>query len=117
MGRLFAAVAIGAIGAAGPPALVELDAAHDRRRAALVATFALSLSCGIAPFLERRAGGDDLHGLRDAVPRERRIVLGLAPVAPGVRSGDATRGCAGAAHAGQPKLDASERRIFGAERR
>ncbi len=51
VGRLCAAVAIGAIGAAGPPALVELDAAHDRRRAALVATFALSLSCGIAPFL------------------------------------------------------------------
>ena len=50
VGRLFAALAIGAIGAAGPPALVELDDAHDRRRAALVATFALSLSCGIAPF-------------------------------------------------------------------
>ena len=50
VGRLFHAVAIGAIGAAGPPALVELDAAHDRRRAALVATFALSLACGVAPF-------------------------------------------------------------------
>jgi MFS family permease len=49
--RLCSAVAIGAIGAAGPPALVELDAAQDRRRAALVATFALSLSCGVAPFV------------------------------------------------------------------
>ena len=50
-GRLCAAVAIGAIGAAGPPALVELDAAQDRRRAALIATFALSLACGVAPFV------------------------------------------------------------------
>ncbi len=50
-GRLFAAVAIGAVGAAGPPALVELDRANDRRRAALVATFALSLACGVAPFI------------------------------------------------------------------
>jgi len=50
-GRLCSAVAIGAIGAAGPPALVELDAARDRRRAALVATFALSLACGVAPFV------------------------------------------------------------------
>jgi MFS family permease len=49
-GRVCHAVAIGAIGAAGPPALVELDATHDRRRAALVATFALSLACGVAPF-------------------------------------------------------------------
>ena len=49
-GRLCHAVAIGAIGAAGPPALVELDAAQDRRRAALIATFALSLACGVAPF-------------------------------------------------------------------
>jgi MFS family permease len=48
-GRVFHAIAIGAIGAAGPPALVELDSAHDRRRAALVATFALSLACGVAP--------------------------------------------------------------------
>ncbi|HEY0381217.1 MAG TPA: MFS transporter [Candidatus Elarobacter sp.] len=50
-GRLLSAVSIGAVGAAGPPALVELDAAHDRRRAALVATFALSLACGVAPFV------------------------------------------------------------------
>lgn len=50
-GRLWAAVAIGAVGAAGPPALVELDAQHDPRRAALIATFALSLACGVAPFL------------------------------------------------------------------
>ena len=50
VGRVLAAVAIGAMGAAGPPALVELDPAHDRRRAALVATFAFSLACGIAPF-------------------------------------------------------------------
>lgn len=49
-GRLCSAVAIGALGAAGPPALVELDSSHDRRRAALVATFALSLACGVAPF-------------------------------------------------------------------
>jgi MFS family permease len=51
VGRVLAAVAIGAVGAAGPPALVELDATHDRRRAALVATFAFSLACGVAPFL------------------------------------------------------------------
>ena len=51
VGRVFAAVALGAFGAAGPPALVELDAAHDRRRAALVATFAFSLACGVAPFM------------------------------------------------------------------
>jgi predicted MFS family arabinose efflux permease len=51
LGRALAAVAIGAIGAAGPPALVELDATHDRRRAALVATFAFSLACGVAPFV------------------------------------------------------------------
>lgn len=51
IGRLLSAVSIGALGAAGPPALVELDAAHDRRRAALVATFALSLACGVAPFV------------------------------------------------------------------
>ena len=50
-GRILSAISIGAVGAAGPPALVELDAAHDRRRAALVATFALSLACGVAPFL------------------------------------------------------------------
>jgi len=50
-GRVLAAVAIGAVGAAGPPALVELDNKHDRRRAALVATFAFSLACGVAPFL------------------------------------------------------------------
>jgi predicted MFS family arabinose efflux permease len=50
-GRVLAAVAIGAAGAAGPPALVELDAAHDRRRAALVATFAFSLGCGVSPFM------------------------------------------------------------------
>ena len=51
VGRVLAAVAIGAVGAAGPPALVELDREHDRRRAALVATFAFSLACGVAPFL------------------------------------------------------------------
>ena len=51
VGRVLAAVAIGAVGAAGPPALVELDATHDRRRAALVATFAFSLACGVAPFM------------------------------------------------------------------
>ena len=51
IGRVLAAVAIGAVGAAGPPALVELDGTHDRRRAALVATFAFSLACGVAPFL------------------------------------------------------------------
>ena len=50
-GRVFHAIAIGAIGAAGPTALVELDSAQDRRRAALVATFALSLACGVAPFV------------------------------------------------------------------
>jgi MFS family permease len=50
-GRILAAVAIGAVGAAGPPALVELEGTHDRRRAALVATFAFSLACGVAPFL------------------------------------------------------------------
>jgi len=51
LGRVLAAVAIGAMGAAGPPALVELDPTHDRRRAALVATFAFSLACGVAPFV------------------------------------------------------------------
>jgi predicted MFS family arabinose efflux permease len=51
VGRILAAVAIGAAGAAGPPALVELDRTHDRRRDALVATFAFSLACGIAPFM------------------------------------------------------------------
>ena len=49
-GRLCSAVAIGLISAAAAPALVELDPAQDRRRAALVATFAASLACGVAPF-------------------------------------------------------------------
>jgi MFS family permease len=49
-GRLCSAVAIGVISAAAAPALVELDPAQDRRRAALVATFAASLACGVAPF-------------------------------------------------------------------
>src|ERR1700686_5326791 len=44
-GRLAAAVAIGLVGAGGPPLLVELRADGDRRAAALVATFALSLAC------------------------------------------------------------------------
>jgi predicted MFS family arabinose efflux permease len=48
-GRIAAAVAIGLVGAAGPPLLVELRADGDRRAAALVATFALSLACGLAP--------------------------------------------------------------------
>lgn len=50
-GRLAAALAIGLAGAAGAPLLVELRADGDRRAAALVATFALSLACGIAPAL------------------------------------------------------------------
>src|ERR1700694_502091 len=50
-GRLAAAAAIGLVGAAGPPLPVELRADGDRRAAALVATIALSLGCGLAPAL------------------------------------------------------------------
>ncbi|MGH7706548.1 MAG: MFS transporter [Vulcanimicrobiaceae bacterium] len=50
-GRLAAAVAIGLVSAAGVPLLVELRADGDRRSAALVATLALSVACGVAPAL------------------------------------------------------------------
>jgi predicted MFS family arabinose efflux permease len=113
-GRLCAAIAIGAIGAAGPPALVELDAAHDRRRAALVATFALSLSCGIAPFLSGVLAVTTSSAF--VTPYVVNVVLcGLALVSlafvPETRPASAA-GAATTARDPIPPLDAVERRTF-----
>lgn len=49
-GRFCAAIAISLVTAAGVSMLVELQSDLNRRRAALVATFALSIACGIAPY-------------------------------------------------------------------
>ena len=114
-GRLCAAIAIGAIGAAGPPALVELDAAHDRRRAALVATFALTLSCGIAPFLSGVLAVTTSTAF--VTPYLVNVVLcGLALVSlafvPETRPLSAGPRDAATARDAVPKLDAVERRTF-----
>jgi MFS family permease len=108
--RLFAAVAIGAIGAAGPPALVELDAAHDRRRAALVATFALSLACGVAPFVS------GVLAVMTQAPLVAPYVLEVALCAVALASlafVPETRPARTGASAGDaPRLDPTARRAF-----
>jgi MFS family permease len=111
LGRLCSAVAIGAVGAAGPPALVELDATHDRRRAALVATFGFSLACGVAPFVS------GVLAVTTAAPLVAPFVLHLALCAlalamlalvPETRPAAVTGGNAA------PRLVATARRAFAA---
>ncbi|GAC1419240.1 MAG: MFS transporter [Candidatus Velthaea sp.] len=48
--RVFAAVSIALAAAGGVTAIVEVQPDGNRPRAALIATFALSLACGVAPF-------------------------------------------------------------------
>jgi MFS family permease len=107
-GRLCAAVAIGAIGAAGPATLVELDPQGDRRRAALVATFALSIACGLAPFLTGAlaASPDPL-----ATPYAVHIVL-CAGVLAALRLVPETRPATTERWEIVPRLDAFGRRSF-----
>jgi len=108
-GRVCAAIAIGAVGAAGPPALVELDPTGDRRRAALVATFALSFACGLAPF----ASGV-LAVVTDAplvVAFVAHVVL-CAVVLVALVLVPETKPSGGGPHVVMPRLDAVGRRAF-----
>jgi MFS family permease len=107
--RLCSAVAIGLLGAAGPPALVELDAAHDRRRAALVATFALSLACGVAPFFSGVLAVTMPSPL--VAPYIVHLVLCVLALA-SLAFVPETRPAASAASGVVPRLDAAARRTF-----
>ncbi|HEV3086177.1 MAG TPA: MFS transporter [Candidatus Elarobacter sp.] len=107
--RLLAAVAIGAIGAAGPPMLVELDPRHDRRRAALVATFALSLACGVAPFLSGVLAVTTSAPL--VAPFVLHVVLSALALA-GLAFVPETRPSPSAAASDAPRLDPLARRAF-----
>ncbi|BDE04977.1 hypothetical protein WPS_02530 [Vulcanimicrobium alpinum] len=75
-GRLAAALAIGLAGAAGAPLLVELRADGDRRAAALVATFALSLACGLAPALSGSLAAAGIAPFTAAYAIDIAIALG-----------------------------------------
>jgi len=109
-GRLAAAAAIGLVGAAGAPLLVELRADGDRRAAALVAAFAFSLACGVAPAFSGMLAALGIAPFTLAY--EIDVVLALASCAALFALVPETRPQRSAAADAPVRLDAAGRRAF-----